>query len=120
MALALCVRQPWASLIIGAWKDIESRRWRILHRGPLLIHAGRRLDPEGFALARKLGIELGDVELPSGGVIGRVDVVGCVRDSGSPWAEPGCWHWQLTDAEPLPFAPARGRLGLFHINEGSM
>ena len=34
----------------------------------------------------------------------------------SRWAEPDCWHWQLTDPQPLDEPiPAKGRLGLWTL-----
>lgn len=38
---ALTVRQPWASLIAGGTKTIETRSWPTSYRGPLAIHAGK-------------------------------------------------------------------------------
>jgi hypothetical protein len=49
-----------------------------------------------------------------GKIIGSVELADCVRDSGSEWAERGCWHWVLKD--PRPFntpVPARGMQGLW-------
>jgi hypothetical protein len=112
--VALTLIQPWASLVIHHGKSVENRSWPTNHRGPLLIHAGKKTDPAGFALAEELGIYLPD-DLPAGGIIGRVQVVGCVRDSDSPWAMSGQWHWQLADPEPLAFEPLRGQMGLFKV-----
>jgi hypothetical protein len=36
---ALCVRQPWADLIVAGVKDVENRTWSTRHRGPLVIVA---------------------------------------------------------------------------------
>jgi hypothetical protein len=41
MTPALSIRQPWASLIILAGKDIENRSWPAYRRGPILIHAAK-------------------------------------------------------------------------------
>ncbi len=37
--------QPWASAIAYGTKRIENRTWPTDHRGLVLIHAGRTLDP---------------------------------------------------------------------------
>ena len=79
----------------------------------MLIHAGKRVDVDGIAFARSLSIELDRPALPAGGIIGRVELVDCVTDEGSPWAIPGQFHWLLRDPRPLPFRPLRGQLGLF-------
>lgn len=111
---ALTLIQPWATLVIHHGKDVENRSWATDHRGPLLIHAGKKIDGVGYELAWDLGIDLPD-DLPAGGIIGQVELVGCVRDSDSPWAMPDQWHWQLTHPRPLPFEPMRGQMGLFHV-----
>lgn len=45
-----------------------------------------------------------------GAIMGTVEVVHCARDSESPWAIPGQWHWILDDPQPLPEPiPCEGR-----------
>jgi hypothetical protein len=62
-----------------------------------------------------IGIELDATRLPRGGIIGLVELVGCVTDSESPWATPGQFHWQLAHPRALPFKSLRGQLGLFRV-----
>ena len=81
----LSVRQPWAWLIVYGGKDIENRSWRTPYRGPLLIHAGKRIDQ---------------------------DACDCVTTSDSRWFE-GPYGWVLANARPLPFEACNGKLGLF-------
>lgn len=95
----LSLWQPWASLIVGGVKRVESRSWYMRHRGPLLIHAAKKWTPElgtvaaGFFYRRaleRLGFVLTADEaaamrgwgMPFGAIVGRVDVIGCtvVRD----------------------------------------
>ena len=47
---------------------------------------------------------------PAGAIIGAVDVIGCVRDSSSPWAVPGQWHWILANPRACEPVPATGSL----------
>ena len=35
----LSIRQPWASLIVEGFKDVENRSWRTPIRGEIAIHA---------------------------------------------------------------------------------
>ena len=35
----LSIRQPWASLIVKGFKDVENRSWRTPIRGEIAIHA---------------------------------------------------------------------------------
>jgi hypothetical protein len=115
---ALTIVQPWASLIVQHGKDVENRTWPTRLRGPLLIHAGRKIDPDGYRRAEQFGIVLPDSdELPRGGIIGAVDVVGCVTNSSSRWAVTGQWHWLLAAPQELPFEPCRGLLGLWRHGE---
>ena len=50
--------------------------------------------------------------------IGTVELVDCVRDSDSVWAEADHWHWLLRRPRPLrtPY-PCAGRLGLWRPPE---
>lgn len=43
---ALTVYQPWASLISMGLKTVETRGWKTNYRGPLAIHAAKRLWPQ--------------------------------------------------------------------------
>jgi hypothetical protein len=126
MTLALSIRQPWASLILLAGKDIENRTWETRVRGPLLIHAAKGmtrreyLDAMDFADANgscRIGHLLDSFEpgnLPRGGIIGSVNLVDCVYQSDSPWFQ-GPYGFVLCDPMPLPFIPFNGRLGFFDV-----
>ena len=104
----LTVRQPHASLIMAGVKTCENRSWAISFRGTLVIHAGMGTDRSEWS-------EVLD-EMPQGALLGTVEVVDCVQDSTSEWAEAGSWHWVL--ANPRPFAtpvPMKGKLGLWNV-----
>jgi len=129
---ALSIWQPWAWLIVHGGKDIENRGWSTWHRGPLLIHASkkapRQQDIDAIALwmgERKLDevakAMLKVVQWDLGGIIGRVDLVDCVRGHLSTWADNGylatdTWHLVLANPVALPFRPLRGERGLFEVN----
>jgi hypothetical protein len=115
---ALTIRQPWAQLIVIGVKDVENRTWQTRHRGPLLIHAGLRVDREEEQWYRDL---LADEELewpnplPTGAIVGAVQLVDCVTASDRDWFD-GPYGWLLD--KPLAFEasiPFRGRLGLFEV-----
>ena len=123
---ALTVKQPWASLIVSGAKPVENRTWPIpgtwAARGPLLIHAGRGFDRMALlhpGLREELEAQSWpDWELPSGAVVAVAREVACHRDGpgccDSPYAEPHCWHWELTGVTELNEpVPAKGRLGLW-------
>lgn len=52
-----------------------------------------------------------DMPLPRDVIVGHVQLVDCIRDSESRWAEPGMWHWLLVNPVALDVpVPARGKL----------
>lgn len=130
---ALSIIQPWASLIVYGVKDIENRTWTTTYRGPLLVHAGKKMLDEQWAAAadmmgraglrRTVDLDplgwLGTQE-PRGGIVGVADLVDVVRDSPSPWAIPGSFHWLLRNPRRLSFRPWTGALGLFNVEDDSI
>jgi hypothetical protein len=79
--------QPWATLwVAGApiGKGNETRSWATRHRGPLAVHAAKRVDIDSFFLEpfrsalRELGYEQ-PLDLPRGAVIGVVEITDCLR-----------------------------------------
>ncbi len=130
---ALSIRQPWASLILKAGKDIENRDWPTKVRGRVLIHAAKGMTRDEHedaihfavcamnarpgALGKKTTLrELGFARdaLERGGIIGSVEIVDCVEHSPSPWFV-GHYGFVLRDPQPLPFTPWRGQLGFFDV-----
>jgi hypothetical protein len=114
----LTVRQPWATLVIRYGKDVENRTWMTDYRGRLWIHAGLRDDDVEHYLAVSDTVAQhpslrAQIEADKGHVIGHVDLIDCVNDSTSAWAERGAYHWIL--ANPIALAKPvrrRGQQGL--------
>jgi hypothetical protein len=102
---------------VAGFKDIENRTWLTKYRGPFYIHACKTFDDMTLLeIVRYYGlsdIEPGEVELITGGIIGRAVLMDCVTISNSKWFH-GPFGFVLTDPTPLPFFPCRGRLGFFH------
>lgn len=139
----LTVRQPWATAIIWAGKDVENRRAPRLRRGPLLIHAAAAHHPEYSEY--RVVVDLAPAGVPLswantcslarwalerqrlvpgsasalGVILGVVDVTGChshCDGSCSPWAQPGLVHWEFANPRPLPRAvPCRGKQGIWYL-----
>lgn len=111
--LALSIQQPWAWLIVNGFKDVENRGWSTRVRGVVGVHAGKKIDSYAIPWIRR---EFPHIPLPdtfeTGGIVGRVRIVDCVDDHPSPWFF-GNFAFVLSDAEPLPFVPCRGKLGFF-------
>jgi hypothetical protein len=123
MTLALSIRQPWASLILLAGKDIENRTWETRVRGPILIHAAKGMTRQEYTEALDFASAVGAFmstsrfsfdRLPRGGIIGSVNLVDCVYQSDSPWFQ-GPYGFVLRDPKPLPFVPVKGQLGFFDV-----
>jgi hypothetical protein len=110
----LTIRQPWCHCIVHEQKTAENRSWKTNYRGPLLIHAGQRLDNAARSIIEAQHHIVIPDDLPTGGIIGIVDLVDVVENSSSPWAEPDQYHWILARPRPLPFTPAKGKLGLWN------
>lgn len=125
----LSIRPPWSYLILQG-KDIENRTWTTKIRGEILIHQSQRFDYDAmqWLLDNNLQCFLIDCCLYYGisaqsnfkatkniepGIIGSVNLDGIVTDSGSVWAMPDCYHWQLSGAKPLPFMACKGKLGIY-------
>jgi hypothetical protein len=123
----LTVRQPWASLIVAGVKRVENRSWPTRYRGRLWVHAAQSR-PEGwswedvladFGLAVPQGLPAWD-DLPSGAVVGSVEVYDCLDvDAVEDAFAGGPWCWMLRDPRPLavPFT-CKGSLGLWTPPKG--
>lgn len=129
MKKALSIKQPWASLIctprednpLLGIKDIENRTWKTSYRGKVLIHASGKL---ASPIDRLGGLMPNGVEQVNGfdwyqwiwnkdylksAIIGEVDIVDCVVNHPSIWAEKS------------PFCPITGLPFFMEIeNEGGV
>jgi hypothetical protein len=133
---AISLWQPWASLRLSPMKIHETRHWRTDYRGPLVVHAAKKLvsrcDEELDELCIQQFGPYWRKELPRGALIGVVDLVSTIRsDEFGPamrtdapnficgdWS-PGRWGWQRSD-EFKPFStpiPYKGHQGFFLVND---
>lgn len=93
---ALSIKQPWASLIAHGIKDIENRTWKTKFRGRIYIHASAKSAGSSFELLNKEQYKKWDAHInklqhyplvPTSAIIGEVDIVDCVINHPSIWAE---------------------------------
>ena len=94
---AITIKQPWASLIVEGVKDIENRTWATKYRGRVLIHAGlyKCKDPQHILTGKQIidvweqqkGLEIFGSHLIHGAIIGSVEIVDCVINNTSVWAD---------------------------------
>lgn len=126
---AITIKQPWASLIVSGLKDIENRTWKTNSRGRVLIHAGAKADNHWSAsvpVCDKVDKYLREISkggtdwsnYPFSSIIGSVEIVDCVQNHPSLWAENGVWNWVL--ANPILFPepiPAKGKLSFWEYDK---
>lgn len=70
--------QPWATLVVIGAKKIETRSWNTKHRGPILIHASKKIGKEQKELihSKIFWSKLKHLEeLPLGRIVGKVDII---------------------------------------------
>lgn len=105
--------QPWASLVVLGHKRIETRSWNTKHRGPLLIHASKKI-PDWMKEDMKdepfrgciWPLFKGDAvdkrwedALPTGAIIGQVNLIE-TRATPNPFTSlNGNWIHELSDQE---------------------
>lgn len=117
----LTVQQPWAWAILNLGKDIENRKWKTKYRGPLVIHAAKKVqgDWAGDAIEAITGktLRIPKAELHLGCVVGIVDLVDIrpIGDTQSPWQMPGQYGWVLKNPRLLHPSPVTGKLLLWDI-----
>lgn len=96
---AISIKQPWASLIVHGIKDIENRSWPCPKKyigQRVLIHASKTKAKSLFFSLTDEQINVvhehfkGEIPLliePKGSIIGSVQIVDCVINHPSIWAE---------------------------------
>lgn len=112
-AMGLTVRRPWASMLLtpaaAGGKTVENRSWSTDYRGPVLVHAGVRIDDAGVEAARRAGL---DAEWHAGqrgwlGAVVLADVHPARNRCCRPWGRPQTdrdlpiHHWVFTDPHRL-------------------
>lgn len=133
---ALSIKQPWASLIAHGIKDIENRTWKTHFRGRIYIHVsalifdgkGHPLTPDQLKIIqsnhKNNGFPLLS-DLPYSAVIGEVDIVDCVLNHPSIWADKSdsikgktTFNWVLDNAKLYeePIMNVKGNLSFWKFN----
>lgn len=154
---ALSIKQPWASLIACGIKDVENRTWSTKFRGRIYIHASQKPVPFNgmpnginFTLDQKREIfklhPVSEGRYPdimskyiNSAIIGEVDIVDCVQNHSSIWAEQSyypanfsslpfgeedekptiIWNWVLENAVlyDKPILNVKGALSLWEYEK---
>ena len=129
---AISLWQPWASLWACGRKTYETRSWATNYRGPILVHAAKRIETDiSDALREICEEEFGGhwtVNLPAGALIAVCDRVLCHTTDGAIAAflddeergqgdfGPGRFAWEAFNMRELPAPiPWRGMQQLFEV-----
>lgn len=88
---ALSIKQPWASLIAHGIKNIENRTWKTNFRGRIYIHASG-IPAKGISLSSLTVEQFNSIpnepaKMINSAIIGEVDIIDCVVNHHSIWAE---------------------------------
>lgn len=122
MVVALSIRQPWLDLILQGRKTVEVRSWKTNYRGPLLLHASRKVD---LRACTAYGYHPRDLE--TGGILGVAELEDCIPFSLESWSSLAAAHlnlggfasnlvgWIVRNPKQVTFMPCPGRLGLFNV-----
>lgn len=114
---AISIRQPWAWAIFHG-KPVENRDWSHSYRGPLLIHAAKTIESDDYFWIRDNFPDLVVPPIdswPRGCFVGKVQMVGCVRNHPSPWFFGPWGHVYKNPEEFEHVIPWRGMPGIFDV-----
>lgn len=145
---AITMHQPWASLIAIGEKKFETRSWETKHRGPIAIHAAKKIDHDAVELLATKYPEIWRKisPLPTGCVVAIADLSDCHNihidhtgdavllkghspvfwvGSGSAeyefgWYSLGRVAWELTKVRAIDPVPVKGQQGLWNWNHEEM
>lgn len=130
---AISLWQPWASLIAIGAKLYETRHWETPYRGPLVIHAAKRMTNEQrefcespvvfnalkccadtLPLGEIVAVVNLDMILPTHALASKLDYIErCFGDFSH-----GRRAWRMSNArQVVPGITYKGRQGLFSITE---
>jgi hypothetical protein len=116
----LSIQQPWAELICMGIKDVENRSWNTNFRGEFLIHASEKFDFDALEIIQEeynLLDELVRSDFRTGGIIGKANLVDCVKDYKSDWSMQNQFQFVLEDADFIDFIACKGALKFWNFNK---
>jgi activating signal cointegrator 1 len=129
---AISLWQPWASAMALGWKRNETRSWGTKYRGPLFIHAAKKVVgwPNIDIQALFDDIALVPSDLPSGAILCKVELIDCEqitlgnRPTGIERLfgdyTPGRYMWITNHLEIFEPIPCKGKQGIFNVELASI
>ena len=133
----LSVKQPWAYLQCAGIKDIENRTWKLpeKYRGEsVLIHASGKPLADGRCISHLLtkeqythlievnqgasAMDIMYLEYSNSAIIGSVEIVDCVINHPSIWADKVVYNWVLANhiLFDKPILNVKGKLGFWNYD----
>ena len=135
---AISIKQPWAYLIVHGIKDIENRTWKCPQKyigQRVLVHASAKPIANGSCIYHWLTedqykyiafnthpdkqLDTCFLEHYNSAIIGSVQIVDCVQNHPSIWAEKGVYNWVL--ANPIlfenPIENVKGKLSFWEYDK---
>jgi ASCH domain len=119
---AISLHQPWASLVACGHKHYETRSWPTKYRGPIAIHAAKKIELDSRLL--KL-LRIPEGEVPRGAVVAIADLTDCIQMDAifvaaqsdtermcGDWSI-GRWAWELENIRAIEPITQRGYQGLW-------
>ncbi len=102
-AKAITVKQPYAVLVAAGAIDIINSPFKTNYRGPVYIHAARQIDDNPTFTPQQRKSPVVDIMLryddwATSAIVGCAEIVDCVRNHPSKWAEKSKWNYVLKNA----------------------
>jgi hypothetical protein len=108
---AITIKNPWGYLCASGIKDIENRMWRTNYRGKVLIHVSAKTTDVEFTSDQLNDLSLNNIDYSGAGypkewqtvsaIIGEVEIIDCVVNHESIWAEKTEIIGTTIDGEPM-------------------
>jgi hypothetical protein len=124
----ISVQQPWTWLIASGFKTVENREWTDEYRGPVLLHAGVKVDSSWFEKGElsysmmshygilDYGIPECKASYATGAIIGVANLVDVVTEMPNNRWFCGTYGFVFSGArlfkKPIPY---KGQLNLFKV-----
>lgn len=119
---AITLHQPWASLIAAGKKQYETRSWSTNYRGPIAIHAGKKLHEDENLISL---VEFPKFPMVLGAIVAIAELTDCIlmdekfilKQSSFEqflglW-EVGRYAWKLENVRAIEPIAASGKQGLW-------
>ncbi len=104
---ALCLKEPWAGLVLEGKKTIETRIWKTRYRGKVVLCCSKK-----------------PVSELSGKAFARAEIADCRKMRKEDEKDACCkvypraQSWMLKNIAPIKPFEVQGKLGLFNLTSG--